>query len=116
MRKNEEELVEQTSRGGDGEGHSMQSKRHVQRHRGAQESGHLGVVSNSLWPKSGVCARAGRDEAQEASKDQIRRGLVATELRLYPQVSGEPREKLRQGSGRLRPAVWKARPCVSAEG
>lgn len=60
------------------------------------------MVSNSLWPKSGVCARAGRDEAQEASKDQIRRGLMATELRLYPRVSGKPREKLRQGSGRLR--------------
>lgn len=88
----------------------------MQRHRGAQEPGHLGVVSNSLWPKSGVCASAGRDEAQEASKDQIRRGLVATELRLYPRVSGKPREKLRQGSGRLRLAVWKARSCVSAEG
>lgn len=46
----------------------MQSKQHVQRHWGVREPMHLGVVSNSLWPKSSVCARVGRDEAAEASK------------------------------------------------
>lgn len=29
---------------------------------------HLGMVSNSLWPKSSVCAKVGRDETEEASK------------------------------------------------
>lgn len=46
----------------------MQKKQHVQRHWGVQEPVHLRVMSNSLWPKSSVCARGGRDEAEEASK------------------------------------------------
>lgn len=32
---------------------------------------HLGRVDNSLWPKSSVNTRVGRNEAEEASKGQI---------------------------------------------
>lgn len=37
---------------------------------------HLGRVSNSLWPMSSACERAGRDEAEEANKGQNIRDLI----------------------------------------
>lgn len=75
----------------------------MQRYRGV----HLGRVSNSLWPNSSVCARAGRDEAEEANKSQIIKDLAchAKELALYLEDGGKPLEKVKQGSNMLRLAI-----------
>lgn len=66
-----------------------------------------GMESNSLWPKGDVCARVGRDEAEEPSKGQIIKGLVChtKELNRYPDVSGKPLENFKQGCDMLRCAI-----------
>lgn len=52
---------------------------------------HLGRVSNSLWPMSSACERAGRDEAEEANKGQNIRDLIchAKELGFYLKDGGK---------------------------
>lgn len=64
---------------------------------------HLGRMSNSLCPKSSVCARVGRDEVGEANKGQIIKDLAchAKELVLYLEDGGKPLEKFKQGMLRL---------------
>lgn len=73
------------------------------------------MVKNSLWPKNSICTRARREDAEEASKGQVTKGLVchAKEPGFYLEVDGKPFEKFKQGSNMLRFTIQKDQSFVS---